>query len=433
VGKVALSKSPTTQPSRVSNIVWTPKQYEALSLIRDPANKHVMLVGGARSGKTYVDTSAICYRAQHYPGSRHLIARLRFSHAKASIWLDTLDKALRGQSHPSLYSKNETDHYVKLTNGSEIWVDGLDDKDRVDKILGREYCTIFFNEISQLSYETVTTVITRLAQNIPGCRPLALYDLNPAGELHWANQLFNHGLRPDGTAVGPGYASLIINPYDNQTNLPEGYIHDFLESLPDHKRRRFLLGEWTDPEGVIFQDWEVIDEIPDEVKLHSRHTNGLDFGFSVDPAVVVSVWLNGDDLYVDERLYQTGLTNPAIARLIKPDNGPPLIEGFLWADSAEPKSIVEISQHGIEIGGARKGADSVRAGIDWLLSKRVHITRRSANILLERSNYTWQTDPTGRQMAKPIDDYNHAMDAIRYAANEWIAYGMPTIEPGVRL
>ena len=385
--------------------------------MREPANKHVMLVGGARSGKTYLYVSAVVNRAVKYPGSRHLIARLRFAHAKISVWMDTLAKVLTDQVPKAAYKKNETDHIVRFSNGSEIWLDGMDDKDRVDKILGREYCTIFFNEISQIPYDTVTTVVTRLAQKVEGCRNVAWYDLNPAGNLHWANQLFIKGVRPDGTESGPGYAHLTINPYDNQDNLPDGYIEDVLERLPEHKRRRFLLGEWSDPEGTIFQDWEEIDEIPDEVMLHSRRAYGMDFGFSVDPAALVAVYLNGDDLYIDELLYGTGMTNADLSTDMEPhiDPGP-----TIYADSAEPKRIEEIRQQGFDIVGATKGPDSVRVGIDWLLSKRVHVTQQSVNIWNEQANYTWKTNPQGRVMPKPIDDFNHGMDAIRYGCSDWI-------------
>ncbi len=404
-------------------ITWTPKQQELLTLMRDPANKHIMAVGGARSGKTFLYVSGIVYRAIKYPGSRHLIARLRFAHAKTAIWMDTLQKVLTMQVPPEAYRLNITDHVVHFTNGSEIWsgseiwVDGLDDKDRVDKILGREYATIFFNEISQIPYDTVTTVLTRLAQKVEGCAPVAWYDLNPAGYLHWANQLFIKGIRPDGEDTGPGYAHLLINPHDNEGNLPAGYIEEFLEKLPEHKRRRFLLGEWSDPEGTIFQDWREIEEIPDDVMLHSRRSYGLDFGFSVDPAALVALYLNGDDLYIDELVYTTGLTNQALAEVMRNhvDSGP-----TIWADSAEPKSIEEIAQAGYDIRGATKGPDSVRFGLDWLLSKNVYVTRRSVNVWNEQANYTWRTNPSGRVQPKPIDDFNHAIDGIRYGASDWI-------------
>jgi len=407
-----------TPHSKMSNVTWTPKQIEALKLLSDPANDHTMLYGGARSGKTFLLVTAVIVRAMKYPGSRHLIARLRFAHAKLSLWLDTLPKALRAQVPADAYKANESDHYIRFANGSEIWIDGLDDKDRVDKILGREYATIYFNEVSQINYDTVTTVLTRLSQNVDGCRNVAYYDLNPSGKGHWANMLFIHGKLPTGDPAPSGYAYLRINPMDNRPNLPEGYIENFLAKLPESKRKRFLEGEWTDAEGVIFTDWDVVPEIPEEARLHSRRAYGLDFGFSVDPAAVVDLYMNGDDLWVDELVYDTQLTNQQLGMRMDGlvDKDIPI-----WADSAEPKSIEEIRRLGFTmIDGATKGPDSVDYGIDWLQTRHIHITERSMNLRNELENYTWRISQNGLATRKPIDDFNHAIDAMRYGCSGWM-------------
>ena len=168
---------------------WTPRQVEAWALLTDPANTDIMLYGGARSGKTYLFLAAIVLRALEHPGSRHLVARLRFSHAKVSIWLDTLPKILDTFADPSLYTLNQTDHYVQFTNGSEIWVAGLDDKVRTEKILGKEYSTIFFNECSQIPRESVDVALTRLAQKNDLVNK-AYFDENPPSKKHWNYILF---------------------------------------------------------------------------------------------------------------------------------------------------------------------------------------------------------------------------------------------------
>jgi phage terminase large subunit len=333
--------------------------------------------------------------------------------------MDTLQKVLQEQVPKESYHKNETDHFIKFSNGSEIWVDGLDDKDRVDKILGREYATIFFNEISQIPYDTVTTVLTRLSQQVEGCRPMAYYDCNPGGRQHWGNRLFIQGIDPiTGEQIGKGYAYLKINPIDNKDNIADGFIDEILAKLPEQKRKRFLSGEWTDQEGVIFTNWDMIDEIPEEIKLHSRQAYGIDFGFSIDPAAIVHLYLNGDDLYLDELLYETGLTNPMLAQKMK-EVGIVYVD-TIHADSAEPKSIAEIASYNFLIDGAMKGPDSVRAGIDWMLSKNIHVTKRSVNLQMELENYSWKKNRDGRDVPVPIDDFNHAIDATRYGASQWM-------------
>ena len=393
----------------------TYKQGEAWELLRE-GPRNVLLVGGSRSGKTTLIVEEILCRAIHYPGSRHLIARLRFSHAKTAIWLDTVPKLLEmeGVSKGSLEISG-SDHYIILPNSSEIWVDGLVDKERVEKVLGREYATFCLNEVSQITYSSVLMVSTRLAQKIPGCKNKAYHDLNPVGRMHWAYKLFIQKKDPDTDQPVPNpedYGHMVLNPDDNAEHLPEGYIEEVLDRLPEHKRRRFRLGEWGDPEGVIFTNLEIIEEIPERVLRHVRQSYGLDFGFSVDPAALVWLGLLGDDLYLDELVYEHGLTNQMLAKRIKAHEP----KSPIYADSAEPKSIEELNVGGANVRAAAKGPDSVRQGIDWLLGKTFHVTRRSGGLQMEFMNYVWKTSKDERALPEPVDDYNHGIDAIRYGS-----------------
>jgi PBSX family phage terminase large subunit len=291
----------------------TKRQGEAWKLLRG-GPRHVLLVGGSRSGKTTLIVEEIIWRAIKFTKSRHLIARLRFAHAKNSLWLDTIPKLLQmeGIKREHLYV-NESDHYILFPNGSEVWVDGLDDKDRIDKILGREYTTIFLNEISQISYNTVLTVLTRLAQtsvDINGvqARNRVYYDLNPVGKAHWGYKLFLERKDPinnQDLANPEDYASMTINPDDNRDNLPTGYIEDILDRLPEHSKKRFRHGEWCDPEGVIFSNWEIIEEVPSKVLRHCQTSYGLDFGFCVDEETEILTkdgWKRYDALTVHEEV-----------------------------------------------------------------------------------------------------------------------------------
>lgn len=395
--------------------VPTIKQSEAWKLLRE-GPRNVMLEGGSRSGKTSLIFEEILCRAIKYPKTRHLMARLRFAHAKTSLWLDTIPKmlAMEGIKRNSI-KINESDHYLSLPNKSEIWIDGLDDKDRVEKVLGREYNTIFFNEISQIGYQSILMVLTRLALKVAGCMNKAYYDLNPVGRAHWGYKLFIQGKDPiGGLDINnyKDYAHILINPIDNLENLPEGYIEDILDNLPEHKRKRFKDGEWGDPEGVIFKNWEIIEEIPAKVMRHAVESYGLDFGFSINPATLIWLGLLGDDLYLDELIYEPGLTNQSLGKKIKENN----VKSKIYGDSAEPKSIKELQLMGINIVGAKKGADSIRQGIDWLLGKKIYVTKKSANIQLELMNYEWKTDKNEHAIPQPVDDYNHALDATRYGS-----------------
>lgn len=394
----------------------TDKQKEAFEMLGSKATR-IMFYGGARSGKTYEMIASVVSRALIYQASRHLIARLRFAHAKVSLWLDTLPTIINMMGLKDVVKWNETDHYLSFPNGSEIWIDGLDDRDRIDKILGREYATIYFNEMSQIAYPTITTVLTRLAQKIEGMKNKAYFDCNPPSKHHWSYKQFILGEDPEtGEKISnpEHYASLRMNPVDNEENLPEGYIEDVLEHLPEDKRRRFLLGEYGDSEGAIFTNWEIIESIPEEIKLHSRRSPGLDFGFSVDPATLLDIYVNGNKVYINELFYEKELTNQQIAVKMKHYK---VDRELTQADSAEPKSIHELKMAGCRVIGVQKGADSIRAGIDWLLGKQLYVTRQSVNTIVELQEYVWSQNKDGNFEPKPIDDYNHAMDALRYGVD----------------
>lgn len=236
----------------------TEKQREANRLLAGPA-RNIMLRGGSRSGKTFVLVRAIIQRAINAPGSRHVIFRFRFNHAKTSVWSDTMPKVLK-LCFPALKVRfDKTDFYVELPNGSQVWIAGLDDKERVEKILGQEYATLYFNESSQIPWASVETAMSRLAQKVElaaeiakatGRKFLALkayFDCNPPSKLHWSYQLFRAGVKPGTKEALPNpddYAEMKVNPTDNSENLPAEYF-DVLASMSAAKRLRFEAGEWA--------------------------------------------------------------------------------------------------------------------------------------------------------------------------------------------
>ncbi|TKD52116.1 DNA-packaging protein [Sphingomonas baiyangensis] len=218
-----------------------------------------MLRGGSRSGKTFLLVRAIIQRAINAPGSRHVIFRFRFNHAKTSIWADTLPKVLK-LCFPTLRARfDKTDFYVELPTGSQVWIAGLDDKERVEKILGAEYATLYFNESSQIPWGSIETAMSRLAQKCElapeiaaatGKTHLALkayFDCNPPSKLHWSYQLFRSKVKPGSREPLPkpdDYAEMKVNPADNADNLPAEYF-EVLASMSAARRLRFEAGEWA--------------------------------------------------------------------------------------------------------------------------------------------------------------------------------------------
>ena len=234
----------------------TPKQIEATRLMAD--KQEVLLEGGSRSGKSFIIIRNIILRALKYPGTRHLIVRFRFNHVKQSIWYGTIQDVMKIAFPNINYNENKSDWFISFDNGSEIWIGGTDDKERIEKILGNEYATIFVNEASQIPYETYETLKTRL--NPPkGVPPKLIIDYNPPSKKHWGYRIFHEHKNPETDAPlrhQERYGYLRMNPVDNTENLNESYL-ETLESLGEKRRRRFYLGEYSDDtEGALWKrDW----------------------------------------------------------------------------------------------------------------------------------------------------------------------------------
>jgi predicted phage terminase large subunit-like protein len=244
-----------------------------------------MLFGGSRSGKTFLLVRAVIVRALKAPESRHVILRFRLSHVKQSIVMDTFPKVMALCFPTTKVEVNKSDLYARFENGSEIFFGGLDDKDRVERILGNEYSTIYLNECSQIPWGSRNVAVTRLAQlvqqKIVGRpdKPLPLkmyYDENPPDKGHWTYRLFRLKQDPESKRELPdpdNYASMQLNPKDNLTNLGGDYIKT-LQGLSGRLQKRFLEGEFRDSApNALFSDeiidkWRVIDaDLPDLLRV----------------------------------------------------------------------------------------------------------------------------------------------------------------------
>lgn len=235
----------------------TKKQIEAVRLLSGNA-LNVLLFGGARSGKSLIIVRQLVLRAIK-EFSRHVILRKHFNHVKQSVWHDTLPKVLNicfpGLAEQSRFDKS--DWFITFPNKSELWIGGLDDKERTEKILGKEYVSIFFNECSEMDYSSVLIAKTRLAQKTK-LKNKFFFDCNPAKKSHWTYKLFEEFKDPiSEKPVDPkDYASLLMNPRDNLKNIDDVYISGVLEKLPERLRSRFLDGLYgSDDQDIIRSEW----------------------------------------------------------------------------------------------------------------------------------------------------------------------------------
>jgi phage terminase large subunit len=170
------------------------------------------------------------------------------------------------------------------------------------------------------------------------------------------------------------------------------------------------MGEIGRLEGLIFPNFKTTSEWPE----YKWRVFGMDFGFTNDPTTLIEVRYAHGQLYIKEHIYQKGLTNQDISRLIK-DLG---VTDQIIADSAEPKSIEELKREGIWVSPAQKGKDSIMYGIQRMSDYQINIHTSSKNLIEEFSSYIWAKDRSGQSTNKPINDFDHGIDAIRYALTD---------------
>ena len=222
--------------------------------------RHVCLVGGSRSGKTSLIVRRIVKRALAAPGSRHLIARFRANAVRASVLADTFPKVMR-LAFPGVRWYKRSAGYVDVAvdeeenEFSQIWFGGLDDEERIEKILGMEFATIFPGECSQIPYSSILTLRTRLAQPGTGLRLKGFYDLNPTTKAHWTNVEFGEKKDPvTGMLLKnpKDFDRMFLNPEGNRENLDPAYIA-MLAGMPKAWRERFYEGKYVDAlEGALW-------------------------------------------------------------------------------------------------------------------------------------------------------------------------------------
>jgi hypothetical protein len=338
---------------------------------------HCALGGGSRSGKTFLIIRAIFMRACKTPNSRHLICRYRFNVCKTAIGLDTIPKVVRlcfPELPPADDMLDKTDWYYKLPNGSEVWVSGLDEEKRVEKVLGHEYASMFFNECSQIPWKSVETALTRLAQKTSwdeydkddrlvqhhkGLKLKAYYDLNPPSKRHWSYIRFISKKDPEPPHRKLlnefDYNYLTMNPHGNAANLDPKYLAQ-LEALGEAAKKRFLYGQFAeDSDGSLWTE-----ELLAQNRVLGQEGQRLPQWLRV----VVAVDPSGTKGPEDKRSDEVGIVVCALGvdghgYLLEDLSGkyPPEVWGKIAADAFERHSADRI------VGEVNYGGDMVRAVI----------------------------------------------------------------------
>ncbi len=235
-----------TRP-RSGKFTWSPRQTEAREFLLGP-QRFSTLVGGTRSAKTTLIVRNIIIRALKAPETNHAMFRYRTNAAKRSLWLDTVPKVFKNEFPNIRWKPYAQAGFIELIDtGSRLFIDGLDDKDRVDKVLGNEFLTVFLNEASQIAYRSALTAFGRIAQVSKTVVQRGFIDLNPTNKSHWTNRVCE-GIDPISGKPLVGahqWKRFFLNPKDNAANLTPEYL-EYLRSLPPRERQRMYEGVYGD-------------------------------------------------------------------------------------------------------------------------------------------------------------------------------------------
>jgi len=358
-------------------------------------NKRIKVVrGGTSAGKTFGILPILASKAAKYPGM------------EVSVVAESVPHLRRGALKDFLKIMHETGRYkdrqfnksmLKYTfdNGSYIEFFSADQPDR---LRGARRTTLYVNECNNIPFDSYYQLAIRTSGEI-------WLDYNPVATFWVDNEI-----------IGQPDVDFITLTYKDNEALPQTIIKEIESAREKAKTSSYWanwwkvygLGQIGSLEGVCIPDWKELPALPEEARILNH---GQDFGYSNDPSACVALYKWNNAYIFDEIFYQKKLLNSDISDLYKTYG----VDSVIYADSAEPKSIAELEGYGHDILPVSKGRDSIVYGINLINQNEIYVTSRSKNLIKELSSYTWMTDKEGNKLNKPIDAFNHAIDAARYA------------------
>jgi phage terminase large subunit len=349
-----------------------------------------IIQGGTSAGKTFGILPILIDKCAKEKGLEVSVVAETIPHLRRGALKDFL-KIMRWTNRYFDDRFNKTLLRYEFANGSSIEFFSADD---ASKLRGARRDILYINECNNVTFESYNELAIRTKREV-------YLDFNPANEF-WVHKELKD--EPD--------TDFIILTYKDNEALDESIVSQ-IEKNRDKAAtssywanwwRVYGLGEVGSLEGVVFNNWKEIDTIPKEAKLIGI---GLDFGYTNDPTAAIEIYNYNGTRIINELVYRTGMVNSDIAKILPSGV-------IIYADSSEPKSIEEIRRQGKTIKGVTKGADSINYGIDVMQRQDYLVTKQSTNLIKELRSYCWDTDKQGQRMRRPIDHYNHAIDALRY-------------------
>ena len=386
------------------------KYTTAIRKIRKLSKRKKVIQGGTSAGKTYAIIPILIDLAAKTPKLKITVVAETIPAVKDGA-VDIFKQIMQntGRWIDSHWIGNPLEY--TFSNKSRIQFKAFDTEGKAKAAGKRDI--LFLNEANHIPFVIADALMIRSKQTF--------IDFNPNNEF-WVHE----------EVLQEPNSEFLLLTYEDNEALPEETLEDILikkgKAFYDvnakdlHAKSNIKNNYWANwwkvygegqigaLEGVVFDNWKQVANVPEDARLIGI---GLDFGYTNDPTAAIDVYKWNEYRVLDQRCYRTGMVNSDIAKAL-PKNT------IVYADSAEPKSIEEIKRMGISIKGVTKGADSINFGIQIMQDQKYLVTERSVDLIDELRNYSWDKDKTGKTLNKPIDAFNHAIDAVRYHEMESI-------------
>ena len=367
------------------------KYTTAISKLRKLKKRIKVVRGGTSAGKTFGIIPLLIDRCTKVEGLEISIVSESVPHLRRGAIKDFL-KIMNDLEiyQPNNYNKSGLKY--TFVNGSYIEFFSADQPDR---LRGARRTDLYVNECNNITFDAYYQLAIRTSGDI-------WLDYNPAS-LFWV----------DREIIGQEDVDFITLTYKDNEALSKTIVQEIEKAkykTSEYWRnwwKVYGLGQIGSLEGVCITEWQEI-KLPKEARLLSY---GMDFGYTNDPTTLIALYKYNNAYIFDEVIYQKKLLNSDISDLLKANE----VTDIIYADNAEPKSIAELKNYGHTVLPCIKGKDSIVYGINLINQNEIYITSRSKNLIKELQSYIWIVDKEGNKVNKPIDAFNHCIDAARYA------------------